>query len=130
VKILEYLFNNSEEVHQNQIGSKKVQSQEGEMQEVSPVVPAKALPEAQLGLWDEEFAQEVIRSEVNFLVLPFFALSRRDVTGRTKTEYHATVKRGNERLEASWKVSANPEYGYPGPFDRRVHRAIEQIISE
>jgi Replication initiator protein A len=28
-----------------------------------------------------------------------------------------------------WIVSANPRYGYPRPFDRQVHKAIEQIIS-
>ena len=101
------------------------------MPEATPVAPAEILPETQLGLWAEEiYTQEVIRSEVNFLVLPFFALSRRDVNGRKKTEYHATVKRGDERLEVSWKVSANPEYGYPGPFDRKVHRAIEQVVGE
>ena len=38
--------------------------------------------------------QEFIRSEVNFLVLPFFALSRRDAHQRLQTEYRATVKRG------------------------------------
>jgi hypothetical protein len=135
VKILEYLFDYSEEPYyhpgRKRRGVAHLNRQEEEMQEERPVGPDASLPETQLGLWVEEgFPQEVIRSEVNFLVLPFFALSRRDVTGRTKTEYHATVKRGNERLEASWKVSANPEYGYPGPFDRRVHRAIEQIISE
>ena len=55
------------------------------MPEATPVAPAEILPETQLGLWAEEiYTQEVIRSEVNFLVLPFFALSRRDVSGRKK----------------------------------------------
>ncbi|RLF54160.1 MAG: hypothetical protein DRN13_03065 [Thermoplasmata archaeon] len=73
---------------------------------------------------------EVLRSEVNFLVLPFFALQDKDVRKRTKTEYRATVKRGEQKLEISWTVLANTEYGYPGPFEKRVHKAIEQIISE
>lgn len=73
---------------------------------------------------------EVIRSEVNFLVLPFFALWDKDVRNRTKSEYTAVVKRGNQRLEVLWRVTSDPEYGYPGPFDREVHKAIEQIISE
>ena len=34
------------------------------------------------------------------------------------------------KKERVWNVSANPKYGYPGPFDREVHKAIEQIISE
>ena len=73
---------------------------------------------------------DIIRSEVNFLALPFFALSRRDTHGRMKTEYHATVQRGGDRVEVSWKVLAHQEYGYPGPFDREVHKAIEHLVSE
>lgn len=72
----------------------------------------------------------IIKSEVNFLVFPFFALSRKGLKTKTKTEYRETIKRGDEKLEIVWNVSANPEYGYPGPFDREVHKAIEQIISE
>jgi hypothetical protein len=73
--------------------------------------------------------QEIIRSEVNFLNYPFFALSRTDAQKRMKIEYHTTVKREDKRLDVYWKVSANPEYGYPRPFDRQVHKAIEYIIS-
>jgi hypothetical protein len=73
--------------------------------------------------------QGIIRSEVNFLTYPFFALSRKDAVHRSKTEYHTTIERGDEKLDVYWKVSANPEYGYPSPFDRKVHKAIEQIIS-
>ena len=71
---------------------------------------------------------EIIKSETNLLVLPFFALERKDK--RLKTEYKEIGKRGNQGKEISWSVSANPEYGYPGPFDREVHKAIEQIITE
>jgi len=54
----------------------------------------------------------------------------KDVRRRTKSEYTAVVKRGTQKLEVLWRVTSNPEYGYPGPFDREVHRAIEQIMSE
>jgi hypothetical protein len=74
--------------------------------------------------------QGTIRSEVNFLTFPFFALSRTDAQKRMTTEYHTTVNRGDQRLDVSWIVSANPRYGYPRPFDRQVHKAIEYIISE
>jgi len=73
---------------------------------------------------------ETFRSEVNFLVLPFFALWNKDVKKRIKTEYKVVTKRGNEKLEIAWTVFSNPEFGYPGPFDRKVHKAIEQVISE
>ena len=73
---------------------------------------------------------DVIRSEVNFLVLPFFALWDKDVKKRTETEVKMVVKRGSEKLEILWNVSANPKFGYPAFFDKRLHRAIEEIISE
>jgi hypothetical protein len=77
----------------------------------------------------ELLPQGMIRSEVNFLTLPFFALSRKDAAHRLKTEYSATIRKGKETQKVYWKVSANPEYGYPSPFDRKVHKTIEQIIS-
>ena len=73
---------------------------------------------------------EVIRSEVNLLVFPFFALSRKGLKQKTKTEYRAVVQRGERRVEILWRVSSSSEYGYPGPFDQRVHKAIEEIINE
>jgi len=82
---------------------------------------------------DEEkkkLVPEAIRSEVNLLTLPFFALWRRDCEQRTETEYKTEAKRGNERIEVSWTVTSNSKYGYPGPFDKLVYKAIEQIINE
>jgi hypothetical protein len=75
-------------------------------------------------------SDDIVRSEVNFLVLPFFALWDKDVKRRTKTEYKAVIKRGRQKLEVSWIVLSQPEFGYPGPFDKKVHKAIEQIIGE
>ena len=72
----------------------------------------------------------MIKSEVNFLRYPFFALSRRGLKHRTKTEYREVIKRGDEWLEISWQVLPHQQFGHPGPFDREVHKAIESIISE
>ena len=71
-----------------------------------------------------------IHSETNLLVLPFFALTRKTLKNKLETEYRDIVKRGNQKRGILWNVSANPKYGYPGLFDRGVHKAIEQIISE
>ncbi|MBA7512698.1 hypothetical protein ES705_04706 [subsurface metagenome] len=71
---------------------------------------------------------KIIKSEVNLLLFPFFTLERKDK--RLKTEYREIVKGKDQIKEAIWNVSANPEYGYPGPFDREVHKVVEQIISE
>jgi hypothetical protein len=100
--------------------------QESQDQEAgNPIIGTQMAP------WSGEvFAAEVIRSEVNFLVLPFFSLSRRDATQRSKTEYHTTVKRGDATLDVYWGVHGHPRYGYPRPFDSQVHKAVEQIISQ
>jgi hypothetical protein len=73
---------------------------------------------------------EIVRSEVNLLNLPFFALSTKGLENMTKTEYRSTIQREDKKLEILWKVSSNPEYGYPGPFDKKVYKAIEHIVSE
>ncbi len=88
--------------------------------------------EVQLIPEDEQtpLTPEVIRSEVNLLTFPFFALSRKGLKEKTKIEYRAVVQRGDKKVEILWRVSSNSEYGYPGPFDQKVHKAIEEIINE
>ncbi|MCG2820674.1 MAG: replication initiator protein A, partial [Candidatus Atribacteria bacterium] len=71
---------------------------------------------------------KIINSEVNLLRSPFFVLARKNKI--LEIEYREIIKRGDLKKERVWNVSANPKYGYPGPFDREVHKAIEQIISE
>ena len=71
---------------------------------------------------------EIIKSETNLLLLPFFTLERKDK--RLKTEYREIGTGRDQTKEVFWSVSANPEYGYPGSFDREVYKAIEQIITE
>ncbi len=71
---------------------------------------------------------KIINAEVNLLVFPFFVLDRK--SKKLETEYKDIVKRGGQKIEIIWNVSANAKYGYPGPFDREVHKIIEQIISE
>jgi len=73
---------------------------------------------------------ETVKSEVNLLLFPFFALSTKGLKKKLETEYRDLVKRGDQKIEILWSVSANPKYGYPGLFDREVHKAIEQIVSE
>jgi replication initiator protein A len=95
---------------------------------------ANSTPTKQIVLLEEDeedigLPKGIIRSEVNFLTLPFFSLSRTDAQKRMRSEYHAIEKRGDKKLEVYWKVAAHQDYGYPGPFDRKVHKAIEQIIS-
>ena len=73
---------------------------------------------------------EIINSEVNLLVFPFFALTRSDLKRKTKIEYKDVIERDGKKLQILWKVTSNSEYGYPGLFDRDVHKVIEQIITK
>jgi hypothetical protein len=97
------------------------------------LLEADSTPSKRVALLETEntdlLPQVLIRSEVNFLRLPFFALSDTDVRRRTETEYKDVIQKGDQKLEIQWNVSAHQKYGYPSPFDRKVHRAIEHIIS-
>ncbi|MFQ5903658.1 MAG: hypothetical protein ACE5JO_08205 [Candidatus Binatia bacterium] len=75
-------------------------------------------------------ALQLVRSEVNFLVYPFFCLDNRWHQDRLEIAYHRTLNRGEGREEISWQVIAHPRFGFPGPFDLELHKAIEEIINE
>ena len=72
----------------------------------------------------------LVRSEVNFLVYPFFCLDNRWHKDRLNIEYHRRLDRGEGQEDISWRVLAHQEYGLPGPFDWALHQAIEAIINE
>jgi hypothetical protein len=71
-------------------------------------------------------ASPYVRSEVNFLRYPFFVLTTRDIHKIDRIEYQ------EERDDSAvhWKVSRNIDHTIPGPFDKRVYRAIEEIIDK
>jgi len=73
---------------------------------------------------------QIINTEVNLLIFPFFALHKKGLKKKLETEYRDVIEREGQKIEVLWNVSANPKYGYPGLFDRQVHKAIEQIITE
>jgi len=73
---------------------------------------------------------QYIASEVNLLKLPFFVLSRKSLEKTNKVEYKTVLERHGEKLEVFWQVTANSEFGYPGPFDKKVKTTFDQIISE
>lgn len=68
-------------------------------------------------------------SEVNFLLLPFFALSRQDAAKKEELKYQRKVDRGKGEEVITWEVSASSKYGYPGPFDKKVYKAVEEMIT-
>ena len=91
---------------------------------------------ATVHLKDQDIPEELlvfyqtVRSEVNLLLLPFFALDDKEVRLRKELEFSVATERDGKRLEIKWSVSANSKFGYPGPFDKKVHKVIEEILSE
>lgn len=71
-----------------------------------------------------------IKSEVNFLHFPFFILGRKNLKTKPKIEYKDVIVKDDQKLEISWQVLATTDYGLPGSFDKKVHKAIEQIINQ
>lgn len=69
-----------------------------------------------------------IRSEVNFLIYPIFKLEKKREDG--VIEVRMAVERENQKLELFWGVYPHPYFGIPGPFDKRVFDAIQEIIEE
>jgi len=94
------------------------------------LIPDRKEEEEDRGQERHPLPLEELRTEVNLLLFPFFALNRQEVRRRLETEFRAVVTRDGKRLEILWNVSANPKYGYPGPLDKKVHKTIEQIINE
>ncbi|MCX7795046.1 MAG: replication initiator protein A [bacterium] len=71
---------------------------------------------------------EKIRSEVNFLIYPLFKLEKKREDGII--EVKMSIERDNQRLELFWGVYPHPYFGIPGPFDKKVFDAIQEIIEE
>jgi len=76
-----------------------------------------------------ELTTQLARAEVNFLVLPYFFLDRQSSTVR-KIQYRDVRIIDGETYEVLWEVYPHPEFGIPRDFERRLHRAVEYIISQ
>jgi len=73
---------------------------------------------------------ETLRLEVNRLNFPIFALDDKDVKHRDSIKYVAVVERNGQKAEVSWVVAAPREFGFPGPFEKRVDVAIHELLNE
>lgn len=72
----------------------------------------------------------LIRKEINFLQYPYFAVHTKGLRKKHRLEFRQVFEDNGRKLEACWTVIAHPDYGYPGPFDRRVNMAVEYIASQ
>ena len=69
-----------------------------------------------------------LRCEVNGLVYPFFFLAKGASPDFIETSM--VRKEGDRTVTAVWRVTPHPASGRPGPLAHRVHRAVEQLITE
>ncbi|RLB06268.1 MAG: hypothetical protein DRG59_08045, partial [Deltaproteobacteria bacterium] len=67
---------------------------------------------------------------VNFLVLPYFFLDKHQYIADRIIEYRETRTIDGEEYEILWRVYPHPDFGIPRDFERRLHRAVEYIISK
>ena len=72
----------------------------------------------------------VIKTDVNLSRLPFFALYRERLKKQLEKEWVFIETRDNEHVELVWRVLATQRYGYPSPFAKKVHRAIEYMLTQ
>lgn len=70
---------------------------------------------------------KVLRAEFNFLKYPFFDLNKKNK--RDILEIREIVKSNDGKAYIFGEVSRSVKYGFPGAFDKKLHRAIEQIIN-
>jgi hypothetical protein len=72
----------------------------------------------------------VIKTDANLSRLPLFALTRQGLKTEVVREWVFAGTRGNEHVELIWRIMATPQYGYPSPFAKKVHRAVEYLLTQ
>jgi len=72
----------------------------------------------------------VIKTDVNLSRLPLFAVSRKNLKTELVKEWIFAETRENKHAELTWRIIATPQYGYPSPFAKKVHRAIEYMLTQ
>jgi hypothetical protein len=68
------------------------------------------------------------KSEVNFLLLPYFRLDK-DSDSNHRIEFTEMQQQGDKTVEVFWTVNPHPDFGLPRDFERRLHRAVEHYLS-
>lgn len=79
---------------------------------------------------EETPTYEIVRSEVNLLLFPFFALSNQEMGKKEETTFTQTIQRNGDQMELLWNVIPSRKFGHPGPFDKDVFRELEQMVDE
>jgi len=70
---------------------------------------------------------QTLRTEFNFLKFPFFDLAKDSKRTKIKIEEWVDTREG--KFHIFWKVTRDIESQFPGDFEKRLHRAIEQVVN-
>jgi hypothetical protein len=70
---------------------------------------------------------KTLRTEFNFLKFPFFDLAKDSQRTKIKIEEWVDTKEG--KFHILWLVTRDIEGQFPGDFEKRLHRAIEQVVN-
>ena len=65
--------------------------------------------------------------ETSLAALPFFSLEHGDQQDAFHIDYKTRLANHEVNATLRWRVSADPVYGFPGPFDRKIFKVIEYL---
>lgn len=100
----------------------KNESHQKRPQKKNNIAPAEPAQE------EDQIVLPILRSEFNLLKYPFFDLSK--TSERDSIEIKKKVAGEEGKVELLWEVTRNIKYNLPSTFDKKVHRAVEQIINK
>lgn len=68
------------------------------------------------------------REETTLSALPFFSLDYADRRRKHLLSYETRLTQHGVDATLRWQVSADPIYGFPDAFDRRVFKVVEYLV--
>jgi hypothetical protein len=91
-------------------------------------LPTQAKPDNTIDVIEVEKPNvSIIRSEVNFLIYPFFTIDNKKSSVK-EIEFESTVERGGQKVTIFWGVYPNVKFGTPKQFDKKLFDTIQEII--
>lgn len=70
---------------------------------------------------------DLARRGISFGTLPLFSLEDEDRRRKHVLSYETEVSVNDEDGTFKWQVSADPSYGFPDAFDRKVYKTLETL---
>ena len=72
----------------------------------------------------------LVSQDTAFLALPLFSIEEEDRRRKQSLTYETDVTLNDLPGKFKWLVSADPSYGFPDAFDRKVFKIMEALILE